>query len=251
MVWKTAPGASGREAELSEESKFLCGICGKTSTPGRLTSGELLRPHIFQSVRDENPAFGPKDAICATDLNRYRAAHMERLLEDEKGELSDLEEQVIRSIREEEILTENINEEFDQGLTFGDRVSDKIAEFGGSWRFILSFGAVLIAWIVANSIFLARRPFDPFPYILLNLVLSCIAALQAPVIMMSQNRQETKDRLRSENDYRVNLKSELEIRVLNERMEHLLKKQWQRLLEIQEIQTDLIRQLVRDRPARS
>ncbi|MCA1581491.1 MAG: DUF1003 domain-containing protein [Acidobacteria bacterium] len=236
---------------MSDSAKFLCGVCGKPRTAGQLTSGELLRPHIYQSVHEENPAFGPNDSICSTDLNRFRAAHMERLLEDEKGELSELEEQVIRSIREEEILTENINEEFEQGLTFGDRVSDKIAEFGGSWRFILSFGGVLIAWIALNTIVLTRRPFDPFPYILLNLVLSCVAALQAPVIMMSQNRQETKDRLRSENDYRVNLKSELEIRVLNERMEHLLKKQWQRLLEIQEIQTDLIRQLVRDRPTRS
>lgn len=235
---------------MSDSAKTLCGICGKARGAGQLTSGELLRPHIFQSVQEENPGFGLKDSICSTDLNRFRAAHMERLLEDEKGELSELEEQVIRSIREEEILTENINEEFEQGLTFGDRISDKIAEFGGSWRFILSFCGVLLVWIAVNTVVLTRRPFDPFPYILLNLLLSCVAALQAPVIMMSQNRQETKDRLRSENDYRVNLKSELEIRVLNERMEHLLKKQWQRLLEIQEIQTDLIRQLVRDRPAR-
>lgn len=228
----------------------VCGICGKTKTHGELTQGELLRPHILQSVQAKHPEFGSADRICTRDLNHFRAEYMERLLEDEKGELSELEEEVIRSIREADILSENINEEFEQGLTFGDRVSDRIAEFGGSWKFILSFGAVLIVWIAVNSVALLRRPFDPYPYILLNLVLSTIAALQAPVIMMSQNRQEVKDRLRSENDYRVNLKSELEIRVLNERMEHLLKKQWQRLLEIQEIQTDLIRQLVRDRPAR-
>jgi len=226
-----------------------CRVCGKTKPNSHLSEGEILRPAIFDAVRERTPDFGPRDRICNTDLNQFRADQVARLLADEKGELSVLEEDVLRAIREQEILTENVNQEFDEALTFGDSISDKIAKFGGSWKFILSFGGILIAWIILNSLLLAaRKPFDPYPYILLNLVLSCIAALQAPVIMMSQNRQAAKDRLQAENEYRVNLKSELEIRVVNERVEHLLKKQWQRLLEIQEIQTDLIRQMVRDRP---
>src|SRR6185436_16193408 len=135
------------------------------------------------------------------------------------------------------------NLELDQRVTFGDRLADRVARFGGSWAFILSFGAFLIVWMVINTIALFRRPFDPYPFILLNLILSTLAALQAPIIMMSQNRQETKDRLRAEHDYRVNLKAELEIRLLSERVDALVTHQWQRLLEIQKIQLDLMEEL--------
>ncbi len=120
-----------------------------------------------------------------------------------------------------------------------------MAEFGGSWTFILIFSAVLVTWVVINTITLWRQPFDPFPYILLNLVLSCLAAIQAPIIMMSQNRQESKDRLRGENDYRINLKAELEIRNLNSKMDMLLTHQWQQLLEIQKIQMEMMQELLK------
>ncbi len=123
-----------------------------------------------------------------------------------------------------------------------------MAEFGGSWRFIIYFAVVLVVWITFNSVELLSRPFDPFPYILLNLVLSCLAAIQAPVILMSQNRQEAKDRLRGEHDYRVNLKAELEIRLLHEKLDLLLTHQWQKLLEIQRIQMDLMEDMVRKVP---
>ncbi|MEX1313730.1 MAG: DUF1003 domain-containing protein [Desulfotignum sp.] len=125
-------------------------------------------------------------------------------------------------------------------MTLGEALADRIATFGGSWRFILFFGFVLMFWILINTIALAARPFDPYPFILLNLILSCLAAIQAPVIMMSQNRQEAKDRLRSEHDYRINLKAELEIRHLHEKIDHLLSRQWERLAEIQEIQIELL-----------
>jgi uncharacterized membrane protein len=123
-----------------------------------------------------------------------------------------------------------------------------MAEFGGSWRFISLFIAVMVIWIIINTIALLSKPFDPFPYILLNLVLSCLAAIQAPIIMMSQNRQEAKDRLRAEFDYRVNLKAELEIRQLHDKIDHLLEHQWQRLLEIQEIQMELLEEFTRKAP---
>ena len=236
---------------MSHTQTAVCQICGKVKSLGSGSHPELMRPQILELARRKNPDLGADAFVCREDINRLRSEHIGNLLEDEKGELSALEEQVLESIREHEILTQNVNEEFEHAMTVGDRVADKIAEFGGSWRFILSFGAVLLGWILVNSLLLARRPFDPFPYILLNLVLSCLAAIQAPVIMMSQNRQETKDRLRSENDYRVNLKAELEIRILNERIEHLLKRQWQRLLEIQEIQTELMQGISRDRATRT
>src|SRR4029077_12591218 len=135
---------------------------------------------------------------------------------------SAIEEEVIKSLRDQELLSENLNTEFESKLTFGEHVADNVAKFGGSWRFIISFGVVLVLWIIINSIVLLRKPFDPYPFILLNLVLSCLAAIQAPVIMMSQNRQEAKDRLRSEHDYMVNLKAELEIRHLHAKMDQLL-----------------------------
>jgi uncharacterized membrane protein len=122
-------------------------------------------------------------------------------------------------------------------------MADGVASFGGSWRFIIIFASILVIWIALNSFLLLKRPFDPYPFILLNLVLSCLAAIQAPVIMMSQNRQESKDRLRSQHDYRVNLKAELEIRQLHDKIDHLLSHHWERLVEIQQIQIDLLSEL--------
>jgi len=152
---------------------------------------------------------------------------------------------VINSLKEQELFAHDMNVEYDTRLTFGERLADRIAEFGGSLRFILLFGAILFTWIAINTVALLSKPFDPFPYILLNLVLSCLAAIQAPVIMMSQNRQEGRDRLRSEHDYQINLKAELEIRNLHEKMDHLLLRQWQKLMEIQQIQMDLMEEIAR------
>jgi uncharacterized membrane protein len=162
--------------------------------------------------------------------------------------LSALEEQVVKSLKEHELLSSDVNAEFDRKLTFGERLADRVADYGGSWCFIGIFMGILIVWIVINSVVLIQRPFDPYPFILLNLVLSCIAAIQAPVIMMSQNRQEAKDRLMSEYDFRVNLKAEPEIRHLHEKIDHLLVNQWHRLFEIQEIQTELMEELTRKTP---
>jgi CRP/FNR family cyclic AMP-dependent transcriptional regulator len=121
-------------------------------------------------------------------------------------------------------VTQNVNSAEEDRLTFGQRVADKVASFGGSWTFIMTFGGILVAWVVLNSIILAQRAFDPFPYILLNLFLSMLAALQAPVIMMSQNRQSSKDRLKADLDYDVNLKAELEIAQLHRKIDHVLER---------------------------
>ena len=170
-------------------------------------------------------------------------AYVRQVLETEVGEVSALDNEVLESLKKNELLSANIYEDVDAKLTHGEVLADKIATLGGSWRFITFFGLVLLTWIGLNSLALLKQPFDPYPFILLNLVLSCLAAIQAPVIMMSQNRVEARDRLRAENDYKINLKAELEIRHLHEKVDHLLKQQWVRLMEIQEIQLELMEEL--------
>ena len=173
-------------------------------------------------------------------LARFRRRYVETLLSDERGELSALDRDVVDSLANGQIISRSPSDVQTIPATFGERTADYVAEFGGSWTFILSFGAVLVVWITINAIGLMVQPFDPYPFILLNLVLSCLAALQAPIIMMSQRRQETKDRLRAENDYRVNLKAELEIRQLHEKLDHQLMHQWEKLATLQQIQIDLL-----------
>jgi uncharacterized membrane protein len=159
------------------------------------------------------------------------------------GELSALEEDVLRSLRDQELVTERGALELDPDLTFGEKLSERMAAFGGSWKFILGFAGMLVVWIIVNSVVLATRPFDPYPFILLNLILSCLAALQAPVIRMSQNRQQARDRRRAESDYKVNLKAELEIQHINEKLDHLLKQNLQKLLNVEEVQLDVLREI--------
>jgi len=228
-----------------------CQICHRKTEREHLVSADLIHGPVLEAIVAEHPDWSAAGYVCLPDLNRYRTQHVRAALEAERGELTHLETEVLESLREQELLSRNINREFEQESTFGERVADKVAEFGGSWRFIISFGCFLAVWILVNSIALLRRPWDPYPYILLNLILSCIAALQAPVIMMSQNRQEAKDRIRAENDYQVNLKAELEIRSLHAKLDLLLTHQWQRLLEIQEIQTEMMQELLEQKEASS
>ena len=168
-------------------------------------------------------------------------------MEDEKGELTNLEKDVIEKLTDYETISTNIDKEFETELKFGERLSDKLAAFGGSWRFIIIFASILFIWIAINSYVLLTRPFDPYPFILLKLILSCLAAIQAPVIMMSQNRQEARDRKRAEEDYKINLKSELELRQLHQKVDHLLIQQWERIVEIQELQLELLEELKKDK----
>ncbi len=207
--------------------------------------GELVHGPVVELIQRKHPDWSPTAKICLACLNRFRTEYVEDVLEMERGELSSLEDEVVESLKEQELLSKNINIDFDRGLALGERVADKVAEFGGSWKFVIGFFVVLLAWVGVNSAVLLRRPFDPYPFILLNLVLSCLAAIQAPIIMMSQNRQEARDRMRAEHDYQVNLKAELEIRHLHRKIDQLLTHQWQRLLEIQRIQMELMEDLAR------
>jgi uncharacterized membrane protein len=234
---------------VAENSKPQCQICHKATSPNAGTVGELLRPSLLEFIQKRVPGFDPKAFICLNDLGHFRRDYVKEVLEDEIGELSVLDQEVIDSLQEHEILSENIGKEFEQELTFGEHLSDRIASFGGSWTFIIIFFAVLMIWIAINSIILVTRAFDPYPFILMNLILSCLAAIQAPIIMMSQNRAEARDRARAENDYKVNLKAELEIRHLHEKIDHLLRKQYNRLFEIQQIQIELLEELGQKRRA--
>jgi uncharacterized membrane protein len=234
--------------QRKQQDTVLCQICKGQKRRSEVIPAELIREPIVQIIRKTHADWSPSGYICLADLNQFRSNYVKDVLETEKGDLSTLEEQVMKSLREHELLSKNVNIEFDRQLTLGERLADGIADFGGSWRFILIFSGIFFLWVVINSISLIWKPFDPYPFILLNLILSCLAAIQAPVIMMSQNRQEARDRLRSEHDYSINLKAELEIRHLHEKLDHLLMSQWQRLLEIQEIQMELMEELTRNMP---
>jgi uncharacterized membrane protein len=217
-----------------------CVVCGRKYANSELRSWASVRPSISALIAADTSRWSEGCFICREDLARYRRLYVERLLEDERGEIGALEREVIASLELGETISQSPEETIVEHQTFGDRMADRVASFGGSWTFILGFCAVLVCWMLLNTTAWLFQTFDPFPYILLNLVLSCIAALQAPVIMMSQRRQEMKDRLRAENDYKINLKAELEIRQLHEKMDHQLAKQWERLAEMQQIQIELL-----------
>jgi uncharacterized membrane protein len=227
---------------------LVCQICKKTKPPNSGMIAELIRPSLLEFINKQLPDLDSKGFICLDDLGKFRANYVKEVLEDEIGELSALDHEVIESLQQHEIVSSDISKQFERKLTFGERLSDHIAEFGGSWKFLITFGAVLLIWIVFNGVILATGAFDPYPFILLNLILSCLAAVQAPIIMMSQNRAEARDRLRAEHDYKINLKAELEIRHLHEKLDHLLSRQYNRLFEIQQIQLELLEEIGRRKP---
>ena len=168
---------------------------------------------------------------------------IDHLLQSENEQLQKLKQIVEKSIEDENLILDNLMHPPKEILTRGQKISDKVARFGGSWAFIISFFIILLIWILFNTIAPQRDDFDPYPFILMNLVLSCIAALQAPIIMMSQNRQEEKDRKRSENDYLINLKAELEIRALHQKIDLLLEEQIKVLFESQAKQLELLKKI--------
>ncbi len=166
-----------------------------------------------------------------------------KLLSAKSEHVKKLQEIVKKAIEEETLITNNLLNPPKEILTRGQTISDKVAKFGGSWAFIISFFIILVTWVLFNTLTPVKDNFDPYPFILMNLILSCIAALQAPVIMMSQNRQEEKDRKRAENDYLINLKAELEIKTLNQKIELLIQEQIQTLFESQATQLEILKKL--------
>src|SRR5262249_2900429 len=181
--------------------------------------------------------------ISDRDLSGMKEAMVEHRLEQTSqviGQLRDAERRVLERIARRETVARNVHEMHAQQMSFGERAADRLAQFAGSWRFIGIFFGLLIIWVCLNSVELIFKPWDPYPFILLNLFLSLLAGIQAPVIMMSQNRQEARDRLRAEQDYEVNLKAEMEIAQLHGKMDELRERQWQELLGIQERQINML-----------
>ena len=233
-------GASGVLAR--RRKKVLSAISGKKYRRRDMVNIDGLRPSLAERIRSDFPDLPANAMISRTELARYRMIYVEELLQQEHGEFTELDRQVAESISNQDTIAENTEEEFEEHRTLGEVLSDHLASFGGSWAFLISFFLVLVIWMGFNIVQGETAAFDPYPFILLNLVLSCIAAIQAPIIMMSQKRQEAKDRLRAFNDYRVNLKAELEIRHLHEKMDYLISKQWQRLAEIQQMQLEIMQE---------
>lgn len=223
--------------------KEQCFISNKEFPIEELMKGHYIRAQLMEIIKKDFPEFSKDSYISITNLNIYRKKYLQKLLETGIREIGELERDIIDKISGNKILNENIEPDIDVAETIGQKIADRVASFGGSWSFIIIFFAFLLLWIGINIWFLTTPPFDPYPFILLNLILSSLAAIQAPVIMMSQNRQEEKDRKRGEHDYKINLKSELEIQLLNEKMDHLISHQNKRMLEIQELQLDFMEEI--------
>lgn len=224
---------------------FRSDISNKEFPISERISAKTIRHSILELIQKENPQISHESFISLSELNMYREKSISEYLVKEIGELSELEKTVLTSLTSNNTLTDKIDGEEKQILTIGQRVADKVASFGGSWTFIISFGVFITLWISVNVYWLFNKGFDPYPFILLNLILSCLAALQAPVIMMSQNRQEEKDRERSKKDYMINLKSELEIRTLHEKIDHFIMDQQQELLELQKTQIEIMNDIMK------
>jgi len=228
---------------MINKDKGTCYVTGAEHDLDDLISGADVREAVIAEIRKDHPEFGDDSYISTRELFKYRQRHMENIVKREVGQMTELEQQVLEKMKANKFVADNVEPEIESESSFADRLSDTIAEFGGSWKFIISFLSMMAIWMGMNVFWYNNKGFDPYPFILLNLVLSCLAALQAPIIMMSQNRQEDKDRIRSEHDYQVNLSAELQIRMLHEKLDHLMHIQHRQLLEVQQIQLELIQEL--------
>lgn len=225
--------------------KFTSDISGKEFSQREKVAAGLVRKPIIELIKKEHPEFDDSCSLSVTELNEYREKYIADFLLKKVGELDGSEIKVLESLKDKTFIADNPDDDDDaESATFGQRIADKVASFGGSWTFIIIFVTFLLGWIAVNIVFLANKGWDPYPFILLNLILSCVAALQAPVIMMSQNRQGEKDREKAQNDYMVNLKSELEIRMLHEKVDHLILHQEQSLIEMQKVQTGMLNDIL-------
>ncbi len=228
---------------MKSTTTFTSDISKKEFPIADKISAKTIRNPILALIQNDYPDFDEDKFLSIGELNMYREKYISNYLLVEIGELSNLEAKVIGSLNEDKSLVNTVEDEI--GVrTVGQKVADKVAAFGGSWKFIILFGVFILFWILINIYIFLNKGFDPYPFILLNLILSCLAALQAPVIMMSQNRQEEKDRERSKKDYMINLKSELEIRMLHEKLDHLIMHQQEELIEIQKVQIEMMNDIL-------
>ena len=227
------------------DQNFTSDVSGQSYPLSERVRAHAISAGLFNMIVKDKPAFNDQSSLSLKELNAYRMQYISSYLSKEVNTLTDMEQKVMQTLNDNSIITQEVDSEDETtGDTLGQRVADKVATFGGSWTFIIAFGVFILAWIAANVYLLANKGFDPFPFILLNLILSCLASLQAPVIMMSQNRQEEKHRQRAKKDYMINLKAEIELRALHEKIDHLIIHQQQELLEIQRIQIEMMKDIL-------
>lgn len=223
---------------------FYSDLSGNEFPVSEKISGKFVRNSIMNLIQKEHPQFTENNCLSLSELNVYRGKYIEVTLVKQVGELTELENKVLNSLKDKTTLSDKLDDDEKQPIAFGQRVADLVASFGGSWTFIISFCIFLAVWICINLYWFANKGFDPYPFILLNLILSALAAIQAPVIMMSQNRQEEKDRKRAKKDYMVNLKSEIEIRMLQEKIDHLIINEQQDVLQIHKMQFEMLDEIL-------
>lgn len=228
---------------MTNTRTYICEVCQKRFHFQEVVPAPLVRKPIAQLIQLDFPNWSDTSNICHGDLSSYRAKYVHSLLESERGELTRLDREILAAMQNHDLISSNVEHEFDQSWSLGDKMADQLATWGGSWSFLILFAIFMTIWILLNSVVLLWKPVDPYPFILLNLLLSCLAAIQAPIILMSQNRQETKDRRRAQNDYQINLKAELEIKLIHEKLDHILSRQWEKLMQIQELQIEQLSEI--------
>jgi uncharacterized membrane protein len=233
------------EQKIRRMKTFRSDISNKEFPISEKVSAKTIRHSILDLIQKDHPQISHESYFALSELSSYREKAISKYLVKEVGTLTELDKTVLTSVTKRNTLTDKLDGVEPKQLTAGQRIADKVASFGGSWTFIISFGVFIFIWILINVYWLVNKGFDPYPFILLNLILSCLAAMQAPVIMMSQNRQEEKDRERSKKDYMINLKSEIEIRTLHEKIDHFIMDQQQELLELQKVQIDMLNDILK------
>ena len=224
-------------------AKAECSLCRTVVEMRTLVAPQKLEPQLVDLMKRDRPDWEGKRGICQNCREQYRAKKFLGYLEEEYDKISDMEKSLVSRLARKGRVSKLVHQEFEAHMSLGDRLADRVAQFGGSWTAITLFGATMVVWMTLNTIVLASRPFDPFPFILLNLGLSTLAAIQAPIIMMSQNRQSAKDRLQAQQDYEINLMAEIEIRDLHEKLDGLRFKQWHELWHMQTRQLELLEHL--------
>lgn len=228
---------------MSVKKTQSCIICRKRFSPIEGLFLRDLNGNLKKEIIDQNSFAKSSSFICLRDLQIIRLSKMQDIIDKDLDMDQRMNAEFQKELSKNTYVIRNLNETIHGKLTRGQKLSDAVARFGGSWGFIISFIIILIIWMAINVVHFMGINFDPYPFILLNLFLSCIAAIQAPIIMMSQNRQAQRDRFDAENDYRTNTKSEMEIRILHEKIDQLNEVQWPHLLDIQKMQVEVLSEL--------
>lgn len=228
---------------MSVQKNQVCIICGKHFNASEGLFLRDLNDRLKQQIMSHSDFARNSSFICLKDLQHIRLENMQAIIEQDLAVDQKMNAELQKELSKDTYVIRNLNDTVNGHLTRGQKMADAVAKFGGSWSFIITFSVILIIWMTINIVHLFGVNFDPYPFILLNLFLSCVAAIQAPIIMMSQNRQADRDRFDAENDYHTNTKSEMEIRLLHKKMDQLNEVQWPHILDIEKMQLEVMSEI--------